>query len=288
MLQGWGHHNLAYAKIAESHADAESIAREAGRSLVVGHLYAVWASRSARSGLTAVTAADGYVLSGQLRFASGASFVDRALVTATCDEGTLLFDIAVDDPAVHLEWTPWTAQGMADTQTVDLRIDELHLDRSAALGPPDWYLSRPGFWANGIGIAAIWTGGAARVVDDMRDKLAAQSGSSPHQRVHLGASVAAVYSAHHSVQAAAEIMDKHPADNHRALACAVRHVVEGAVTECIWRSGRALGPGPLVRDAAFAQHVADLGIFVRQHGSEADLDSLGEATLAPGASRWYA
>jgi hypothetical protein len=56
----------------------------------------------------------------------------------------------------------------------------------------------------------------------------------------------------------------------------VRAVVEHAVDEAIVRTGRALGPAPLVLDARHAQRVADLTIYVRQSHAERDLAALGK------------
>ena len=56
----------------------------------------------------------------------------------------------------------------------------------------------------------------------------------------------------------------------------VRAVVEAAVESAVRRTGRALGPGPLARDADHAQRVADLEVYVRQSHAERDLATLGE------------
>jgi hypothetical protein len=60
------------------------------------------------------------------------------------------------------------------------------------------------------------------------------------------------------------------------IARRVRAVVEHAVDEAIVRTGRALGPAPLVLDARHAQRVADLTIYVRQSHAERDLAALGK------------
>ena len=62
----------------------------------------------------------------------------------------------------------------------------------------------------------------------------------------------------------------------------MRAVVEAAVESAVRRTGRALGPGPQARDAAHAQRVADLEIYVRQSHAERDLATLGELAGRPG------
>ena len=59
------------------------------------------------------------------------------------------------------------------------------------------------------------------------------------------------------------------------IARRARAVVETAVDEVIVRTGRALGPTPLVLDAEHARRLADLTIYVRQSHAERDLAALG-------------
>jgi hypothetical protein len=51
------------------------------------------------------------------------------------------------------------------------------------------------------------------------------------------------------------------------------------VEETIVRTGRALGPGPLVLDAEHARRVADLAIYIRQSHAERDLAALGRLAV---------
>jgi hypothetical protein len=46
---------------------------------------------------------------------------------------------------------------------------------------------------------------------------------------------------------------------------------------------RALGAGPLCRNARFARALADLPVFLRQSHAERDLAALGELIAAPRA-----
>jgi hypothetical protein len=53
-------------------------------------------------------------------------------------------------------------------------------------------------------------------------------------------------------------------------------VVEEAATAVMHHATRALGAGPLCRDARFARALADLPVFLRQSHAERDLAALGE------------
>jgi len=51
-------------------------------------------------------------------------------------------------------------------------------------------------------------------------------------------------------------------------------------------AGRALGAGPLCRDARVARAMADLPVFLRQSHAERDLAGLGETVLPLQESPW--
>ena len=94
LLSALGRTDLVLARLLEGHLDALAILAEAGRPAVPGALYGVWASASGGTGLSLSAPSDegasGAVLSGTMRFCSGAELVDRALVTARDASGALL------------------------------------------------------------------------------------------------------------------------------------------------------------------------------------------------------
>jgi heme oxygenase len=61
-----------------------------------------------------------------------------------------------------------------------------------------------------------------------------------------------------------------------------RLAVEQAASAVIDHATRALGAGPLCRDARFARALADLPVFLRQSHAERDLAALGERLVATG------
>jgi hypothetical protein len=108
---------------------------------------------------------------------------------------------------------------------------------------------------------------------------AEHEGKSPdeHAHAHLGAVDAAIAAAEAMLVSAACYVDAEPHGGRAELiARRVRAVAERAVDEAIVRTGRALGPAPLVLDATHAKRVADLSIYVRQSHAERDLAALGK------------
>ncbi len=107
----------------------------------------------------------GWHLEGVKPYASGANELTHALITARDGADRLLFLVPADG------WTSrpgtWQAVGMAgsDSPTVDVSAT---LSDDALVGAPGSYLARPGFWHGGLGVAAVWHGGAVGVAAALR------------------------------------------------------------------------------------------------------------------------
>jgi alkylation response protein AidB-like acyl-CoA dehydrogenase len=295
-LAGLGRDDLAVGRLVEGHVDALWILKEAGREAVPGAVYGVWASASGGTGLTATDTSDGWSVDGTMRYCSGAWFVDRALVVVSTAHGKRLIDVDVraeqlPGGSLTRDDDTWPAVGMDVTRSVDVAVRGLAVRSDDAIGGPDFYLDRPGFAAGGVGVAAVWLGGAAGVLDALIRTLSPNpGGASPsrvtaHQRAHLGAMAATVTAADALLAELAHRLDRsHPADRRLPAADAgvARAAVELAVEEVLQRAARVSGPTPLCRDAAFGHRLADLQVYVRQHHAEADYEQLGERLLESG------
>ena len=86
-LADWAARDLSLARLAEGHVDALAILAEADLEPNSGATYGVWAARPRAGGATAYLAADGWHVSGVKPFCSGGTRIDRALVTAECEDG---------------------------------------------------------------------------------------------------------------------------------------------------------------------------------------------------------
>ncbi|MFI7585548.1 acyl-CoA dehydrogenase [Spongisporangium articulatum] len=271
-LAALGRRDLVLARLVEGHVDAVGILAEAGRKPFPGAVYGVWASGSGGTGLTAEPVAGGFHVSGTLRYATGARWVDRVLVTArTPSAQVLLLDLAVGEGWEPLDGT-WRAVGMDLSDSLDVEVD-VAASLADGVGSPGFYLDRPGFPLGGIGVAAVWLGGAAGVLDAVTAGLR-RFEPDPHQLAHLGALTVAVAQADAVLARAAD----EPGDPATAaLLC--RAAVDAAVTEVLTRAPRLTGPTPLCRDGDFAHRLADLQVYVRQQHAERDLAALGRAAL---------
>ena len=273
-LMDLGADDLSVARLAEAHTDATAIFAEAGREPPAGQLYGVWAAGGPSNRVVAERAAGGWRLRGTRHYCSGATILDRALLPVDAGSDQLLVDVDVRHPQVIVDVSDWRTPTMHATATATVRFDGVPVGDDAVLGGPSFYLDRPGFWIGSVGVAAVWAGGAIAVAETLRSRVADE----PHALAHLGAVDALVWATRSMLMAAAAEIDRDPCAppaTAMARALRVRHLVERAATEIIDRSARALGPEPLVRDAAHARRVAELQLYVRQTHADRDLEALG-------------
>ena len=269
--------DLALARLAEPHADAIAILREAGAEPKPGALYAVWASEIPGRTLRLI---DGKLF-GKKMFCTGASLVDRALVTIAEPEPRLAdIDLRAFPDLIAFDESEWVTSAFSETHTATVTFNGLPIPGHDLIGPPNWYLTRPGFWHGACAPAACWAGGAIGLVDYAKERTRA---TSPHALAHLGAMEAAAWLLRASLDAAAAETDREPSDTAAAQkrALILRHIVEQACTEILFRFGRALGPRPLAFDRDMSDRCQQLTLYIRQSHAESDLEELGRLSLGP-------
>lgn len=278
-LAALGRTDLALARLAEGHTDALAILAEAGHRPVPDALYGVWAARSGGTGATL----DGDRLAGTVRFCSGATVLDRALVAASASDGTgRLFDVDLTDPRLHRDPDSWQAIGMDASDSLDVHFAGVPVD--TAIGEVDWYLSRRGFRLGSGGVAAVWLGGTAGVLDTVLALLREAEQVDEHQLAHLGSLHTALHAADALLAETARFVDTEPEADPTVPIRTAKAAVERAAWDTRDRVPRITGPTPLSRDRRFAQQLADLEVYVRQHHAERDLAVLGRDVLT---GEWY-
>jgi alkylation response protein AidB-like acyl-CoA dehydrogenase len=275
--------DLTVARVVEPHLDALAILREAGQAdLPAGAVWGVFAAEGGGGRLGAEQLDDGgWTLSGPKPWCSLGDRLTHALVTAWVDESRRgLFLVDLDHDGVrHLSGqTPWAARGLVQVRSTGLEFDAVP---AVAVGAPGWYLERPGFAWGGIGVAAVWYGGAVAVARRLRE---ASTEREPDQiaLAHLGAVDVALARARALLVDAASIVDgpRVSPEDAALLALRTRQVVADSVDEVILRVGHALGPGPLATEGEHAGRVSDLTLYVRQHHAERDAATLGRSVLS--------
>lgn len=286
-------HNLSLAKLYEGHTDARAILAEldepgAPVATTSGDAWGVWAADSAHARVTITPLADRAVrLDGTKCWCSGAQTVSHGLLTAwhADGRGPHLVRVAMHRPGVSVSAAAWAAVGMAGSASVDVTFSEADAHLVGEVGD---YLSRPGFWQGGAGIAACWYGGAmglgAALHDTLAESLPAARGD--FRLAALGKVDLALHRTAALLRAAAQWIDGNPLGDASSVALRVRLAAEDCAKSVLDEAGRALGAAAFCRNARFARAAADLPVFVRQSHAERDFVALAERVIPGGPTPW--
>jgi alkylation response protein AidB-like acyl-CoA dehydrogenase len=216
-------------------------------------------------------------LEGVLRFASGAGLLDRALIPVWLDDGKhLLMDLDVAD--LPVDTSGWHTGAMAASRTHQVKVDG-DVSADDQIGVVDFYLQRPDFFPGGVGVAACWVGGAARVLDLVH---ARHPQPSPTQQIRLGRMRIDLSVAAATVRSTAALLDRgsHPRAegevDWQALSAEARAGAAEAVRRLIGDARLLSGPAGLAMDEGLAHAVPDLELYVLQQNSDADAFALGD------------
>ena len=274
-----GARDLPLARLAEGHADACAVLGELGGPAAgPGRRLGVWAAEPPTARLVARRDSRGWRLDGRKAWCSGARVLTDVLVTATADDGPRLFLADLTAGGVAADAGVWAGPGMAGSDTADVDFTDVP---AIPVGDVGGYVDRPGFWHGGIGVAAVWAGGAAGVAAAL---TAAASGGSadPFRALALG-----------RVDVTRTGVDRGPdrggRGGRRRPGRPARRPPACPAGPGPGRSGRRggarrhrafAGRGPLARDAGHAQRVTDLTVYLRQHHAERDVAALGELLRA--------
>ena len=275
--------DLTVARTLEPHLDALAILAQAGVPVAPG-TWGVFAAEGPGEPLRASPGATSYILDGRKHWCSLAGVLDRGLVSAWVGEERQLFAVDLGEPGVTAVRGTWVARGLAAVDSGPVDFTNVP---ATAVGAPGWYLERPGFAWGGIGVAAVWYGGAVGIA---RRLLVSASGRPPDQvaLMHLGAVDAQLHAARCVLEQAAHAVDAGALSGEVGWRAAlrVREVVALAAEDVLRRAGHGLGPGPLASDEEHARRVADLELYLRQWHAERDQAALGRTVVDGVPTAW--
>jgi len=289
-LASLGAGDLTVARVVEPHLDALAILEQAAEndrahdgawpSVVPppDSTWGVYAAHSPGSHLEAVSSGGEWTLTGTKPWCSLADRVSHAIITAHVDDTRRqAFAVSLSQEGVRVSKEPWVARGLADVRSTAITLTDVP---AAPVGPPQWYLERPGFAWGGIGVAAVWFGAACAlgqaVMDSAREREPDQLALT-----HLGRIDTALHGTLLTLREAAARIDGGDAEGRRGQLLAARVRATAAMTAelVLGETGRALGPAPLTSQEEHARRVADLTVYVRQHHGERDVARIGAQRL---------
>ena len=292
--------DLSLAKLYEGHTDALAILAELdgasqrqspGEEMVWG----VWASEAPGGRVSfdsTMPAAKGAVLlTGVKHWCSGARGASHALLTAWPVDGQQpnnapqLVWLPVDQPGVHDIADAWKAVGMNASASLQVQLTGA---RAWRVGSPGQYLSRPGFWQGGAGVAACWYGGATTLAKTLFRAVAdrPEHSRSPFLLAAAGRVAVTMRAMALTLQDAARWIDAHPHADAGEIALSVRLAAAAGATQVLEEVAAALGATPFCTDAAFARAAADLPVFIRQSHGDRDHAALGQKLATKGEGLW--
>ncbi|KAB8057209.1 acyl-CoA dehydrogenase [Janthinobacterium sp. FT14W] len=277
--------DLSLLKLYESHTDALAILAEiGGPGVPAGSSWGVWCAEMPDARVKLQQTADGrHVLDGHKASCAGAHGLSHALISCWNKEGqACLACVALAQPGVHVSNEGWQAVGMQACASVDVTFSRA---RAVPVGAPGAYLARPGYWHGSAGIAAAWYGAACAVASHLHAR-AQHAAPDPVRLAQLGQIDCALRAAGALLREGAAEIDAQPQRNAMELALRLRLAVEDAATLVLHLATRALGAGPLCRDARFARLAADLPVFLRQSHAERDQAVLGGIVAGAEAHPW--
>lgn len=289
--------DLTAARIAEAHLDALAILDQCEQTrgdrtgsgpaelAPANQSWGVFAAEGATERLRARHLDGHWVLTGTKPWCSLAGSLSHALVTGhTAESSRRLFAVTLADPGVTVQSGAWVSRGLVGVPSGPVDFNEVP---AVPVGDDDWYLRRPGFAWGGIGVAAVWWGGAIGVARELHRSTQTRE---PDQiaLAHLGAIDVSLAASAAALAAAATAIDAGLADGTAGalLAARVRGLVARTVEDVITRVGHALGPAPLALDDRHARRVADLQLYVRQHHAERDDATLGRMLVSQAGLPW--
>lgn len=265
--------DLSLAKLFESHCDALSILNELGYQQEIDNkTWAVWAADGGPAPLQVTND----LCSGIKPWCSGAEFIQKALMSYKDQQGQAQLCIAdLSHPSITTDLSHWHAVGMHATQTAQVSFENTPVK---AIGQPNSYLNRPGFWHGAAGVAACWYGAAVRLAGYLQESC--QANPNPYKKLYLGEVAQQLEIIKHYFQHVAELIDHKPTLSHEREIRILRAQTEQCCLSVIERVGKALGARPFCEDATFAQLMADLPVFIRQSHAAFDYEQIAELCVS--------
>jgi len=293
LLMRIGAGSLPLGRIYEGHVNALGLVleyggpdqwRQAAADARAGRLHGVWNTDDRQRPLVL----EGAVLRGRKILASGAGWVERALVTAATPEGPLMLLLPLRR-GERADLSGWTAQGMRASATGAVDFEGMPVPPMARIGAPGDYHRQPAFSGGAWRFLAVQAGGAAELFALMRRHLRELGrDGDPHQRARAGEAAAALETAALWVERAARHMaqDILPPEARVAYVNLARGVVERAALEILTHAQRSVGLMGFMRPHPLERVARDLATYLRQPAPDLALQAGGAFVLEQEGWPW--
>ncbi len=284
-----GRANLSLGRIFEGHVNGARLFDWCGdetqrgalaEGLAQGWILGVWNTEKA-PGVRVEGGAGGEVLSGAKSYATGAGHIDRAVITAALSDGRRQMVVVKADDPRRSDPSAWKVRGMKATVSGIYDLTGLPIGATTRLGQPGDYEREPRFSAGAWRFTAVQLGGVERILQLLRDHLAASpAGADPIQRARFATALAAARSAYLWVsQAAARAEAPDAGADEIAFVLMTRGVVERAGLDAMEAAARSVGTRAFFEDNPLDQACRDLALYLRQPVPDQALDRAAAAFI---------
>ncbi|CAN5127493.1 hypothetical protein BH18ACT9_BH18ACT9_07490 [soil metagenome] len=264
--------DLVLARLVEGHADAMRILDQADEQIRPG-VYGVWARSSTGTSVTGQFREGRWALRGELDSACGLHLIDRALVPVWVNEAHQLLDLPLAAGIASGSTTSWRTDARDAIRPWTVQIDA-DASINATVGPRDWFLDRAGFVVGGLGMAAVWAGGAQLVLDLVIEAAGSSNLGAAQLRL-IGTVDQAVWEARTVLGQVASLAE----DLSRAvLAVEIGRARMSAAQACervVTGVDHLTGVGGLTPQLRLTRAMQDLRLCVRQYSVVPELEGRG-------------
>lgn len=305
LLQQVGQGNLAVGRIYEGHVNALQLisiyGTEAQRErwyadARAGHLFGVW-NTEMRDGIHLHRQADGTVeVIGSKSFCSGSVHVTRPIITGVLKDirpkaagkklapkelGWQMVILELDAYSPPIDESFWTPLGMRNSVSYKIDFTGILLTPQDLLGTTGDYNRQPYLSGGAIRFAAVQLGGAAALLEALRDYLTElKRTEDPYHRTRVARMAMMVESGKLWLQRGGYVND-HSTDPAEIINYAnmVRSAITEYCTKCLRLAEHSAGARGMLHPYAFARLHTDLTMYLRQPAPDFALESVGQHYL---------
>lgn len=301
ILAALGGADLALGRLYEGHVNAlilvaaygsESQIAAAAEDAEQGMLFGVWNTGDARP--VELDEDDGsFRLSGTKLFATGAAFVDRAIVTAErAGKGWQMTLVPMNTlratQSVRVDRGSWYPLGMASSESFGIEFTSAPLSPQDLIGTGGDFYREPLFRGGAIRFAAVHAGAVLRLHKTFAEWLIAQNRmEDPYQLARMGEVALHARESILWVERAAELAEMafhvdaaEPArDEMVEFANMMRLRIERIATTTIQQVVSGMGARGLLQPGGLERIVRDLTMYLRQPAPDYVLAETGRASL---------
>ncbi|TCD07595.1 acyl-CoA dehydrogenase [Pedobacter frigidisoli] len=251
-----------------------------------GHLFGIWNTQD-KNGITLIPEKNGFIVNGCKTFCSGATLVNRALITGDISsadrEGWQMVILNMDSLADdRIDRESWKPLGMKASGSYKVDFSGYQLRGEEFLGCPGIYLNQPYFNGGAMRFSAVQLGGAEAIAEATiayLDELCRMG--DPFQQLRLANMMSAVVSGRLWLEKAGQYYDSWADGGEHneeliAFANMTRVNIEEICLKVMDDANRSVGARGLMEPYSLGRIFRDLSFYLRQPAPDATRLKVGE------------